>query len=312
MGWRDTPLPDAQMTDNLRGCLFMMLAMLGFGIEDAFFKAATGSGGVSAGMGTVQFGLMAMAIYAVYARSRGVPVWTRAYLSRGLLVRTGFEITGRLFFALALAYTPLSTTSAILQAAPLCVMLGAALFLGERIGPRRWFAMAVGFAGVLLIVRPSPSGIEPSAVFALLGMIGFAGRDLATRAAPLAVHAAQLGVLGFAVVTVAGLVIVAFEPGAPALPSPTSAALICGTAVSGVIGYTAMTAAMRTGEIAVVAPFRYFRLIVALVLAYTLFGERPDAMTLAGAALIVGAGVYSLWRDGRAGAARRSALKPGV
>lgn len=297
------------LSDNLKGCFWMMLAMLGFGIEDAFFKAATGSGGVSAGMGTLQFGLLAMVLYAAYARAVGVPVWTRAYLRRGLLIRTGFEITGRLFFALSLAYTPLSTTSAILQAAPLVVMLGAALVLGEKIGPRRWAAMAVGFVGVLLIVRPSPSGIEANAIFALLGMIGFAGRDLATRAAPASVHAAQLGVLGFAVVSFAGLVILSFEPGVPSFPAPGAAMLICGTALCGVLGYTAMTYAMRTGEIGVVAPFRYFRLIVALVLAYTLFGERPDELTLAGAALIVGAGVYALLRDARAGAARRSALK---
>ncbi|MGR3579983.1 MAG: EamA family transporter, partial [Sagittula sp.] len=64
-------------------------------------------------------------------------------------------------------------------------------------------------------------------------------------------------------------------------------------------GYTAITFAMRTGEVSVVAPFRYFRLIVALILAYSIFGERPDTLTLAGAALIVGAGTYSLIRDGR-------------
>lgn len=297
------------MSDNLKGSLWMIAAMLGFGIEDAFFKAATGTGGVTAGMATVQFGLLAMLLYALYARARGVPILTPAYLKRGLLIRTGFEIVGRLFFALSLAYTPLSTTSAILQAAPLVVMLGAAVLLGEKIGPRRWAAMAVGFAGVLLIVRPSPSGIDPNAVFALLGMIGFAGRDLATRTAPASVHAAQLGVLGFAVVTLAGCVILAFEPGAPSLPAAKPALLLCGTAFCGVLGYTAMTFAMRTGDVGVVAPFRYSRLIVALVLAFTLFGERPDGITLTGAALIVGAGIYSLWRDGRAGAARRSALK---
>ncbi|MDJ0821497.1 MAG: DMT family transporter [Paracoccaceae bacterium] len=297
------------MSDNLKGSLWMMLAMLGFGIEDAFFKAATGTGGISPGMGTVQFGLLAMVICALHARRQGIPVWTRDYLRRGLLIRTGFEIVGRLFFALSLAYTPLSTTSAILQASPLVVMLGAALVLGERIGPRRWVAMAMGFIGVLLIVRPSPAGIEPNAIFALLGMIGFAGRDLATRTAPPYVHTAQLGVLGFAVVTFAGLVILAFEPGTPALPKPLPALLICGTAISGVIGYTAMTRAMRTGEVGVVAPFRYSRLIVALILAYTLFGEHPDSLTLTGAALIVGAGIYSLWRDGRAGPGPRSALK---
>lgn len=287
------------MTDNLRGSIYMMLAMLGFGVEDAFFKTATGSGGVTPGMGTLQFGLLAMLASAIYARAQGVPVWTRDYLRPGLLVRTGFEVTGRLFFALSIAYTPLTTTSAILQAAPLVVMLGAAVFLGEKIGPRRWAAMAVGFAGVLLIVRPSPSGIEPNAIFALLGMIGFAGRDLATRAAPPHVHTAQLGVLGFCVVAFAGVVIVIFEPGPVAWPTGAASALICGTAVSGFLGYTAMTFAMRTGEVAVVAPFRYFRLIVALVLAVGVFGERPDAMTLIGAALIVSAGIYSLLREGR-------------
>lgn len=287
------------MTDNLRGALFIMLAMLGFGIEDAFFKAATATGGISPGQGTVQFGLLAMIAYAAYARYKGIPLWDPAFLQARLLIRTGFEVLGRLFFALSLAYTPLSTTSAILQAAPLVVMLSAGLILGERIGPRRWAAAAVGFAGVLLIVRPSPEGIEANAIFALLGMIGFAGRDVATRTAPPHVHAAQLGVLGFAVVTFAGALIMLFEP-PPQVPEPQAMALICGTATAGVIGYTALTAAMRTGEVGIVAPFRYFRLLVALILAYTLFGERPDSLTLTGAALIVASGLYSLWRDTRA------------
>jgi drug/metabolite transporter (DMT)-like permease len=294
------------MTDNLRGALWMILAMLGFGIEDAFFKAATGTGGISPGLATVQFGLMAMALYAGYALLRGVPLWTADYLRGPLLIRTLFEITGRLFFALSLAYTPLSTTSAILQAAPLFVMLGAALVLKEQIGPRRWAAMAVGFIGVLLIVRPTPEAFEANAVLALLGMIGFAGRDLMTRVAPPRVHVVQMGVLGFAVVVLAGLVILAFEPAAPRLPSATAAALISGTALCGVAGYTAMTLAMRTGEVGVVAPFRYSRLIVALVLAYALFDERPDALTLTGAALIVAAGLYSLFRDNRRRAPQRA------
>ncbi|THH35049.1 DMT family transporter [Aliishimia ponticola] len=291
------------MTDNQRGSFWMVLSMLGFGIEDAFFKAATATGGVSAGMGTIQFGLLALILYAGYARAKNVPLWSPEYLKRNLLIRTGFEVTGRVFFALALAYTPLSTTSAILQAAPLVVMLGAAVVLGERIGPLRWAAMAVGLLGVLLIIRPTPSGMEANAIFALLGMLGFAGRDLATRTAPPGTHAAQLGILGFAVVTFAGVLILAFEAGPPTLPTPQAGLLICGTAIAGVAGYTALTKAMRTGDVGVVAPFRYFRLIVALILAVTLFDERPDTMTLIGAGLIVAAGVFSLWRE--QGLARR-------
>ena len=287
------------MTDNLRGSLWMLLAMAGFAVEDAFFKAATGLGAVTPGTGTLLFGLLALGISAIVATLQGQPLWHRAYLQRRLLVRTGFEIMGRLFFALSLAFNTLSTTSAILQAAPLVVMLGAGLIFGERIGPRRWAAMAVGLVGVMLILRPTPEAFSPTTIFAVLGMLGFAGRDLATRASPPEVHAAQLNLLGFATVAMAGLVLIAFEPGAPVLPTGQGLALISGTAMAGVIGYGALTAAMRTGEVSVVAPFRYFRLIVALIIAVTVFGERPDLLTLLGAALIVGSGLYTLMRDAR-------------
>ncbi len=293
------------MTENLRGALFMVLAMLGFGIEDAMFKAATAT--VSPGLGTVIFGLTAMGLSVLVALRAGVPVVSGLWLRRAVLVRTAFEILGRLFFALALAYTPLSTTSAILQAAPLVVMLGAALFMGERIGPRRWLASAVGFAGVMLILRPGAAGFDPSAIFAVLGMIGFAGRDLATRASPAQMHHAQLSVLGFAVVTVAGIVILGFEGTWPAAPDARAWALLLATGGVGVLAYTCITFAMRTGDVAVVAPFRYFRLLVALGIAYVMFRERPDAWMLAGATLIVGSGLYTLWREARG---RRPAAPP--
>ncbi|MBM1221979.1 DMT family transporter [Ponticoccus sp. SC2-23] len=291
------------MTDNLRGSLWMLLAMAGFAVEDAFFKAATGAGAVTPGSGTLLFGLLALGISAVIATVQGQPLWHRAYLERRLMIRTGFEIMGRLFFALSLAFNTLSTTSAILQAAPLVVMLGAGLILGERIGPRRWIAMAVGFFGVMLILRPTPDAFTPTTIFAVLGMLGFAGRDLATRTSPPEVHATQLNLLGFATVALAGIVLILFEPGRPALPTAQGAAMITGTALAGVMGYSALTAAMRTGEVSIVAPFRYFRLIVALAIAMTIFSERPDALTLLGAALIVGSGLYTLMRDARRKAA---------
>lgn len=299
------------MSDNLRGSLFMVLAMLGFAIEDAFFKAATGTAGVSAGVGTMLFGLFGTAFFVLYAVWVKEPLLSRAYVEGPLLIRSGFEIMGRLFFALSLAFAPLSTTSAILQAAPLVVTLGAVLVLKEQVGLRRWLAMAVGFAGVLLILRPTPSGFDATAIFAVLGMIGFAGRDLMTRASPPEVSATQLGILGFLMVFVAGIIITLFETApltAPTLPALT---LLLGTGLAGLIGYSALTKAMRTGEVSVVAPFRYSRLLIALVFAYVIFDERPDLLTLAGAALIVGSGVYTLVRSGRkvgAGSVPRSGV----
>lgn len=299
------------MNDNLRGSLFMVLAMLGFAIEDAFFKAATATGDVSAGVGTMLFGVFGTGFFALYALWIKEPLVRRAYVEGPLLIRSAFEILGRLFFALSLAFAPLSTTSAILQAAPLVVTLGAALVLKEKVGLRRWMAMSIGFVGVLMIVRPTPSGFDATATFAVLGMIGFAGRDLMTRASPPEVSATQLGILGFLMVFIAGVVITLFEPAPLAAPSLPALALLAGTGLAGLIAYSALTKAMRTGEVSVVAPFRYARLLIALVFAYLIFGERPDALTLIGATLIVSSGVYTLVRSGRkvgAGSGPRSGV----
>jgi len=287
------------LSDNLRGSLFMVLAMLGFAVEDAFFKAATGSAGVSPGVGTMLFGIFGTSFFVLYALWRKETILRRAYIEGPLLIRSGFEILGRLFFALSLAYVPLSTTSAILQAAPLVVTLGAALVLKEQVGLRRWVAMTIGFAGVLLILRPTPSGFDATVIFAVLGMIGFAGRDLMTRASPPEVTATQLGILGFVMVFVAGVVITVFESAPLAAPTVPALLMLMGTGLAGLIGYSALTKAMRSGEVSVVAPFRYSRLLIALVFAYFFFGERPDAFTLIGAALIVGSGTYTLIRSGR-------------
>ena len=269
----------------------MVLAMIGFGIEDALFKSATAS--VSAGVGTLIFGAVGTALFVFQSFAAREEIWPRALFSVPLLWRSGCEICGRLFFALALAFAPLATTSAILQAAPLVVTAGAALILGQRVGRARWIAMGVGFAGVLLILRPWGAGFSPTLLFAVGGMLGFAGRDLCTRASAPSLSARQLGTSGFAMVIVAGTVITLFET---ATQAPDVHALVRLTAAGavGVLAYTALTRAMRTGEISVVAPFRYARLLVALILALLLFAERPDAVTLLGALLIVASGIYTL------------------
>jgi drug/metabolite transporter (DMT)-like permease len=299
------------LSDNLRGSLFMVLAMLGFAIEDTFFKAATGSSGVSPGVGTMIFGAFGTVFFVLYAIWIKEPILRRAYIEAPLLIRSGFEILGRLFFALSLAFVPLATTSAILQAAPLMVTLGAAVVLKEQVGLRRWVAMMIGFSGVLLILRPTPTGFDATVVFAVLGMIGFAGRDLMTRASPPEVSATQLGILGFLMVFIAGVVITIFESAPLAPPTPPALMMLMGTGLAGLVGYSALTKAMRSGEVSVVAPFRYSRLLIALVFAFLIFGERPDALTLVGAALIVGSGVYTLMRSGRkdgAGSVPRSGV----
>jgi drug/metabolite transporter (DMT)-like permease len=285
------------VSDNLRGSLFMVLAMMCFAGEDAFFKTVTAD--IAPGFALAIFGALGMVAFVALSLNAGEAVLNPEMVRPRLLIRSGFELTGRVFFALALAFTPLSTTSAILQATPLVVTLGAALVLGEKVGARRWSAMAVGFCGVLLILRPTPEAFRVDALLAVAGMIGFAGRDLATRAAPPSVSRYQLGTLGFFVVLSAGVILMVVAGDAPQLPPLRDLVMLGITAVFGVSAYTALTLAMRTGEISVVAPFRYSRLLVALVIAFFVFGERPDLWTLAGGVLIVGSGIYTLLRSGR-------------
>lgn len=280
------------MNANLRGSLFMTVSMAGFAAEDACIKAAAGA--VPLGQILIWMGLCGVAFFGLQARAAGHPAFPLALRSRTMAVRSAFELAGRLFYALAIALTPLTSTSAILQATPLVVVPAAAMLFGERISTTRWVLIGLGFLGVLAILRPGPDGFGALSLLALAGMLGFAGRDLATRAAPPALSNAQLGVAGFTVLAVAGGLILSVTGGARLPASLTEAALLAGAAVFGIFGYALLTRAMRTGEVSAVTPFRYTRLVFAMALGMLVFGERPGAATLFGAALIVATGVAIL------------------
>lgn len=286
------------VSENLRGSLFMVLAMLGFAFEDMLLKRVAGAG-MPVGEILVIFGGGGMLAFAALTRAQGQPLWHPAVISPPLLAKAAFEVTGRLFYTLAIAYTALSNASAILQATPLVVVAGAALIFGERVGWRRWSAIVVGFIGVLIILRPGLEGFTPLSLLAVAGLIGFAGRDLATRAAPKVLSNFQLGVYGFAAMVPTGFALLAWSGGG-VVPSVGQSAQLAAAVVVGVAAYWALTVAMRIGDVSVVTPFRYTRLIFALILGVVVFGERPDAMTLVGSAVVVVAGIYTLLRSRRA------------
>jgi drug/metabolite transporter (DMT)-like permease len=277
--------------DNRCGATFMVASMAGFAVEDMFLKAAAAQ--VPLGQVLVLFGLAGIGFFALLARRQGAAAFPPALLSRGMLVRSVFEIAGRLFYALAIALTPLSSASAILQATPLLVVAGAAVLFAEPVSARRWLAVAAGFGGVLMILRPGLEGFSALSLLAVAGMAGFAGRDLATRAAPPSLSNAQLGVAGFVMLALAGAVMLPFQ-GGPVAMDAGALGLTAGATLFGIAGYHFLTRAMRTGAVGAVAPFRYVRLVFALILAALVFGERPDAATLAGAAVVVLAGLVAL------------------
>lgn len=282
--------------ETLRGSLLMVLAMATFALEDMWIKIVTRE--LPVGQVLILFGLGGMAVFAALARAQRQSLWHPGFCTRPLVARALAEVTGRLGYTLAIALTPLSTASAILQATPLVVAGGAVVFFGERVGWRRWLAIALGFVGVLMILRPGVGGFEMTSMFAVVGTLGFAGRDLATRAAPKSMTNLQLGLFGFAMLVIAGSMALAWTGGA-VWPS-VAAWLYLGLATGvGVIAYNALTGAMRHGEISVVAPFRYTRLVFAMALGIVVFAERPDALTLLGSAVIVSSGLFTLIRSSK-------------
>jgi len=281
--------------DNLRGAALMTLAMLGFAAEDMFIKLMAGALPTWQIIAALGFG--GSVVFGALTVLRGQRLFTRAYLSRAVALRNLGELIGTVGFVTAIALTPISSASAVLQATPLAVTLGAALFLGEPVGWRRWSAILAGFAGVLLVIRPGLDGFDINSLFAVQGVVGLAIRDLSTRRVDRGVSSFQLSFLAFLPLIPAAGVLSLVSPRAPVVPDGYLWSMMAGAVLLGALSYYAIVGAMRVGEVSFVTPFRYSRMLFALVVGFFVFSERPDALTLAGAAIIVGSGIYTLLRE---------------
>lgn len=282
---------------NLAGSAWMIAAMAVFAVEDALIKAA--SVALPIGEVLVVFGLGGALVFAALALVNRKPLYSADVVSRPMCIRVVFEIVGRLFYVLALSLIPLSAATVILQATPLVVVAGAALVFGEKVGWRRWTAIFVGLAGVVIIIQPGTEGFSVLSLLAVMGMIGFAGRDLASRAAPAGLSTAILGLYGFLSIVVAGGLYAAWQGVPFVMPDGETSLLLLGAILAGVAAYSCLMKAMRTGEVSAVTPFRYTRLLFGIALGIVLFGERLSFAMMVGSALIVVSGLFILWRGGQ-------------
>lgn len=290
--------PAETAMENLRGSLLMIAAMAGFALEDMLIKQM--AAGLPMGQVVAMIGLGGTLTFGIYTRARGDRILAPALLSPPVVLRNLGEMVATASFVAALVLTTLSSASAILQATPLAVTLCAALFLGARVGWRRWSAIGVGLVGVLLIIQPGLAGFAPASLFAVVAVAALALRDLAVRKIPASVTSAQLSVWAFITVVPTGALMMAVMATPPVVPAAADLGRLLAAMVVGGLGYYAIVAATRTGEVAVVVPFRYTRLVFAMALGALAFGERPDALTLTGAGLVVAAGLYTIWREARA------------
>lgn len=289
--------------DNFRGAAFMVLSMLLFALEDMLIKLMATS--LPIGQIVGMLGAGSSVILACMLMWQRQPLFTREMLTPAIALRAFGELIGTIGFVTAIALIPLSTASAILQATPLFVTLGAALFLQESVGWRRWSAVFVGFLGVLMIIRPGLEGFTWQSLFAVQGVIGLGLRDLATRRVPTTISSLQLSFWAFLVlIPASGLMI--WANGDPLTGATGITLVYFAIALAiGILAYYTIVLAMRLGEISFVSPFRYSRILFALAIGVAVFGERPDALTLLGAGIIVGSGLYTLWREQRVKSAQR-------
>ena len=284
------------LSNNVKGALFMTLSMAGFIGNDALVKAV----GHQMNVGQIMFvrGLMTTVFVYAIARSMGALRPLRVLFQPAVAARIVFEVLAAVTYLAALPHMQLANIASILQALPLAVTLGAALFLAEPTGWRRWLAILAGFGGVLLIVRPSADGFNVWSLLAVSCVFLAAGRDLCTKKIDSAVPSLMVTTLTAMGTSLTGALMIG--PLGGWQPMDLSMFLhLAGAAVLVFFGYQFIIIAMRIGEISFIAPFRYTGLLVAIVLGMIFFGETLDGPMVAGILVVVGSGLYTFHRENR-------------
>jgi len=284
------------LSDTLKGALLMMAAMAGFTINDAFMRD------VLADLPLFQSiflrGAFLSLFLALIAARRGV-LFKRMEKRdrRWTYIRSACELFGTFAFLTALTLMPFANIAAIMQVLPLSVTLAAAVFLGAPVGWRRITAIILGFVGVIVIIRPGTDGFSSASFLVLFAVALVTLRDIAARIL-------SVGLPSVTVALNAALMLMVVNGGLMVNEGWTSVSLenwlfLIAAAIVLTIGYLSSVAAMRVGDIASIAPFRYTGLIFAIIIGYFAFNEVPDAPTMIGSAIIIAMGIFTFYRENR-------------
>ena len=299
------------LSPNMRAALFMTVSMAGFTLNDAIAKEVSSS--MNMGQVMLVRGAFASVFVMVLAWHQGALTNLRLALQPLVVLRVVCEVLATITFLVALANLPIANVSAVLQALPLGVTMGAALAYGETVGWRRWLSIVVGFGGVAIIVRPGFEGFSMYSL-AVLVCVGFCiVRDLATKRIPEKVPTLLISAATALAVSTCGAFLVR-QMGGWTPPGAFDLLLLACAAGLLLVGYQFIIAAMRSGDVSFVAPFRYTSLLFSIFLGFAIFDDVPDLPMIVGSTIIVGSGLYMLYREriiGRSKAAAES-VGPGM
>ncbi len=283
-----------QLSENIKGAIFMSINMLAFVVNDAFMKFLFIDISIYQAIflrGVITIPMLAL--MAVYRNQITFSVnrsdWKYIWL------RVAGEVGAAVFFLSALAQIPLANVTAILQAVPLTVTMAAALFLRETVGWRRWLAIIIGFLGVTIIVRPGVDGFSVYSLYAIAAVFCVTLRDIATRKLSKDVPTSLVAMITGVAITLYGAIML---PSVVWIPlTATHWFLLILAAIAIVFGYLFSVLAMRTGETSFIAPFRYTAMVWAIGLGIILFNDWPDNLTLLGTTIVIATGIYSFHRE---------------
>jgi drug/metabolite transporter (DMT)-like permease len=279
-----------KVSANYLGSMYMTVGSIGYVVNDAFVRRITEDGpSVYQVLCLRSVGLAAL--LAIIARMRG-ELTTRVHLTRPLLLRVSAETIATVLFFAAIVHLEFANAQAILQVVPFAVMLTAALVLRERVRLRQYAAILLGFAGVLIVVRPATDGFSAWSLAILASAAFLVIREFATRDVEANIPAfsvALMTAVGVAILTGALSV---FDDWRALDPQGWFFLAIAIGALA--IGYVFAIKTVRIGDLSVTAPFRYTVLVGAVIIGYFLFDEVPDRFTVIGCLVIVATGVYSV------------------
>lgn len=281
------------LKENGKAILAMLVAMAAFIGNDALVKIVYDT--VQLGQIIVVRGIIAIVMILLLSYVTGVHREFRHLGNRMVFLRSFGEVGATLCYLIALMHMPIANITAILQVLPLMVTGAAAIFLGATVGWRRWTAIGVGFAGVLIIVRPGLAGFDQWSILALIGILFMVLRDLTTRMMPVVVPTFGVTLVTCAGVLLLGFGIVGVEGWQPM--SLVDVGLLTAAATCLLAGYILLIVAMRIGDISLVSPFRYSIIVWAILIGYFVWGDVPDALTMLGTAIVVATGIYTVIRE---------------
>jgi len=278
---------------NLKGIVAMSAAMGSFACGDTIMKLA------STTLPTSELlfirGLCVTTASIAAALAMGAFTELRAAMSGAMALRAGGDVAGGWLFQSGLARMAYPDLMAITQLNPLTMTAASALFLGEKVGWRRWSAAFVGLIGVLIIIRPGSSTFTWWALAGIASVLAATVRDLATRRVDRRVPPFLIMTLSAGAVTLASLLVAPFA--AWEWPAGSTFAMLVAASMFSLTGQLCVIIAMRTGEVSAVAPFRYTIIVFAILSGIVVFDHLPDGPTLVGIVIVAAAGLYTFFRE---------------